>query len=157
MVEVNKKKETSNTIYDALAVLSRPIKIDSEQIYGLLYNIEEENQLNKLTACGLEPYINFLVAIERWEKNGGCVTDNCESWNIPDWPNTIKCDTPFQRVVCHLMDGEVKIIRHEFDHPLEWDESEVDNLEPRLVISQSLIDRYTKDIKHDKQNNHSEV
>ena len=155
MVEVNKK--TSNNFFDALAVLDKPLEIEGRHVYGVLYNIEQEKRFKTCGKGMIDEYIWFCKGVEQWQKNGGHIKDECMVWEMGNCNLKFTCDVTFQNVVIQLMKGLVVITKHEFDHPLEWGESEIDDTEPRLAISQTLIDRYTKDNKNDTQNNQSEL
>ena len=156
MAEVKEKENSkskteadtkSKKVFNSIAVLDRPIEIENELIYGLLYDAEEEKEESKTPGHGIEPYINYLVATERWERNGGHISVGGEFWEHPDGIHTFECTHSFERAVSHLMKGEVRISRFEFDHPIECREGEVLGIEPRIVLSRELIDRYTKDIQ----------
>ena len=153
----NRKKETSNNFFDALAVLDKPLEIEGRHVYGVLYNIEQEKRFKTCGKGMIDEYIWFCKGVEQWQKNGGHIKDECCVWTLGDNKPKFTCDVALQYVVIQLMKGLVSISKYEFDHPLEWDESEVDDSEPRIVISQALIDRYTKDIKNDTQNKQIEV
>ena len=159
MAEVKEKENSkskteadtkSKKVFNSIAVLDRPVEIENELIYGVLYDAEEEKEESKTPGHGVEPYINYLVATERWERNGGHISAGGEFWELPDGIHTFECNHSFERIVSHLMKGEVKISRFEFDRPIECMEGEVLRIEPRIVLSRELIDRYTKDIQYNQ-------
>ena len=157
MVEVNKKTETPNKNFDALAVLEKPLEIEGRHVYGVLYNTEDDKRFKTCGKGMIDEYIYFCKGIEQWLKNGGHITDECMVWEMGNHNPKFTCDAALQYIVIQLMKGLVSISKYEFDHPLEWDENEVDDTVSRLVISQTLIDRYTKGNKNDTQNNQSEL
>lgn len=127
--------------YDGLAVLDRPITIDDQHIFGVLYNIERERQY-QASGNGIPSYINYMVGAEQFLKNGGDIDGEGDLWTLPDGEHAFMLNKGMNRLLVVLMNGLVGFRRLEFGHPIEWNEGEVDTKDPGLVISQSLIDRY---------------
>ena len=127
--------------YDGLAVLDRPITIDDQHIFGVLYNTERERQY-QASGNGVSSYINYMVGAEQFLKNGGDINGEGDLWTLPDGEHSFMLNKGMNRLLSVLMNGLVGFRRLEFGHLIEWNEGEVDTEAPGLVISQNLIDRY---------------
>lgn len=121
-MEENYKK----TSFDGIAIPDRPINIDSYLIYGVLYNTSED-------ITGIHDYMDYLVAVEQFEKNGGSISE----------------------ITKHLIKGKVSVQTLEYDDYIEVLDGEIDDDDPRIILSETLIDRYvsrlqTTQVKRDK-------
>ena len=135
--------ERITTSFNGLAVLGRPITIDNQLIYAVLYNIQVEKDLLEKGQGRIDDYIAFLAGTERFVKNGGSISDDNMNWYLPDEVHSFLNNPSFQRIVAHLMKGEVKVQKYEFEDFIESYEGETDSDEPRAVINKSLVERYT--------------
>lgn len=132
------KDETDTSYYDGIAVPERPIIIDNTPIYGVLYNQAEE----ELLKIDIVEYIDYLLATERFIKNGGNVSEDGKIWYLPDGIHSLVNNAALNRIITHLMKGMVKVQKYEFDDFIEAEVGELDNAEPRMVINKKLVDRY---------------
>lgn len=131
------------TTFNGLAVPNRPIIIDNIPIYGVLYNIQQENNFIKIGDGMISEYVNHLVATEQFVKNGGTISDDCEVWYLPGGIHSFKNNAALDRITSHFVKGLVSVQKYEFDDFIAAAEGELDKNEPRLVISKNLVDRYT--------------
>ena len=132
------KDETDTSYYNGIAVPERPIIIDNTPIYGVLYNQAEE----ELLKIDIVEYIDYLLATERFIKNGGNVSEDGKIWYLPDGIHSLVNNAALNRIITHLMKGMVKVQKYEFDDFIEAEVGELDNAEPRMVINKKLVDRY---------------
>lgn len=132
------KDETDTSYYNGIAVPERPIIIDNTPIYGVLYNQAEE----ELLKIDIVEYIDYLLATERFIKNGGNVSEDSKIWYLPDGIHSLVNNAALNRIITHLMEGMVKVQKYEFDDFIEAEVGELDNAEPRMVINKKLVDRY---------------
>ena len=127
--------------YDGIVVLDRPISIDNNQIYGVLFNVEQE-LIRRENEDDILDYVYYLVGVERFMQNGGTISDDGSIWTLPEDRATFRYDAGLGRLVCHLMRGEVRLQKYDLNNHIEWNEDEVDDENTCLVISPALIDRY---------------
>ena len=132
------------TVKDTLLIFERPLEIQSQFIYGLVYNREKE-KINEENGNGLSIFIGYLTAADQWEKNGGRIEKNV--W-VGSWNDLKFCeDASLVVLVSSLMRGILKYITIEKDGPLDIHEGELDKIDPYLVINPDLILRYLPDTK----------
>ena len=124
--------------YNGIAVLDRPISIDDEKIYGLLFHTDREPNGDNLA-----DYIAYLVGVEQFLKNGGTISSDGDLWNLPDESASYQCRNGLKRLVAHLMRGLVGFRRLEVGTGIEYEDDEVDDKDSVLVVSPTLIERYT--------------
>ena len=124
--------------YNGIAVLERPISIDDEKIYGLLFHTDRKQNEDDLS-----DYISYLVGVEQFLKNGGTISSDGDLWNLPDESASYQCRNGLNRLVAHLMKGVVGFQRLEVGAGIEYEECEVDDKDSVLVVSPTLIERYT--------------
>ena len=134
--------------YNGIAVLDRPITIDDEKIYGLLFHTDREPNGDNLSG-----YIAYLVGVEQFLKNGGTISSDGDLWILPDESASYHCRNGLQKLVSHLMRGLVGFRRLDVGAGIEYKEGEVDIEDTGLVVSPTLIERYTE---HTNQNNTTE-
>ena len=127
--------------YDGIVVLDRPISIDNNQIYGVLFNVENE-LIRRENEDDLLDYVYYLVGVERFMQNGGAISDDGSIWTLPEDRATFRYDADLGRLVCHLMRGAVRLQKYDLGNRIEWNEGEVDAENTGLVISPTLIERY---------------
>ena len=127
--------------YDGIVVLDRPISIDNNQIYGVLFNVERE-LIRRENEDDILAYVYYLVGVARFKQNGGTISDYGSIWTLPEEKATYKYGAGFGRLVSHLMRGEVRLQKYDLGNRIEWNEGEVDDENTSLVISPALIDRY---------------
>ena len=127
--------------YDGIVVLDRPISIDNNQIYGVLFNVENE-LIRRENEDDILDYVYYLVGVERFMQNGGTISDDGTVWTLPEDRATFRYDADLGRLVCHLMRGEVRLQKYDLGNRIEWNECEVDAENTGLVISPTLIERY---------------
>lgn len=138
----------TETSFNGLAVISRPIKIGDQYIYGVLYNVEEEQKLIEKGLGDITEYVNFIVGTEQFIKNGGKISEDCKVWYLPDNVHSFTNNQALNRFLTHLMKGMVEVRKYEFDDLIEAKEGETDEENTRLVLNKDLIDRYIN--KHNK-------
>lgn len=144
-----------NVKLTGMAVLNEPIDLGENKIYGVMFDPEfEEDECIKHTEFGtIRPYLAFHRGISEWIKNGGDVDDSCQNWTYPSVLGDERClcdaRTFMAKVLCHLYKDTVDYKSYVFDKPIEFNEDEVDKDEKRVIVSPSLIDRYTKENKSD--------
>ena len=127
--------------YDGIVVLDRPISIDNNQIYGVLFNVEQE-LIRRENEDDILAYVYYLVGVERFMQNGGTISDDGSVWTLPEDRATFRYDAGLGRLVCHLMRGAVRLQKYDLGNRIEWNEGEVDAENTGLVISPTLIERY---------------
>ena len=127
--------------YDGIVVLDRPISIDNNQIYGVLFNVEQE-LIRRENEDDILAYVYYLVGVARFKRNGGTISDDGSIWTLPEERATFRYGAGFGRLVSHLMRGAVRLQKYELGNRIEWNEGEVDDENTSLVISPALIDRY---------------
>ena len=127
--------------YDGIVVLDRPISIDNNQIYGVLFNVEQE-LIRRENEDDILDYVYYLVGVERFMQNGGTISDDGSVWTLPEDRATFRYDAGLGRLVCHLMRGAVRLQKYDLGNRIEWNEGEVDAENTGLVISPKLIERY---------------
>ena len=127
--------------YDGIVVLDRPISIDNNQIYGVLFNVEQE-LIRRENEDDILDYVYYLVGVERFMQNGGTISDDGSIWTLPEDRATFRYDAGLGRLVSHLMRGEVRLQKYDLGNRIEWNEGEVDAENTGLVISPTLIERY---------------
>ena len=127
--------------YDGIVVLDRPISIDNNQIYGVLFNVEHE-LIRRENEDDILDYVYYLVGVERFMQNGGTISDDGSIWTLPEERATFRYDAGLGRLVCHLMRGAVRLQKYDLGNHIEWNEGEVDAENTGLVISPTLIERY---------------
>ena len=127
--------------YDGIVVLDRPISIDNNQIYGVLFNVENE-LIRRENEDDILDYVYYLVGVERFMQNGGTISDDGSIWTLPEDRATFRYDAGLGRLVCHLMRGDVRLQKYDLGNRIEWNEGEVDDENTGLVISPTLIERY---------------
>ena len=127
--------------YDGIVVLERPISIDNNQLYGVLFNVEQE-LIRRDNEGDILDYVYYLVGVARFKQNGGTISDDGSIWTLPEDRATYKYGAGLGRLVSHLMRGEVKLKKYDLGNRIEWNEGEVDDENTCLVISPALIDRY---------------
>ena len=130
--------------YDGIVVLDRPISIDDKQIYGVLFNVENE-LIRRENEDDILDYVYYLVGVARFKQNGGTISDDGSIWTLPEEMATYKYSAGFGRLVSHLMRGAVRLQKYDLGNRIEWNEGEVDDENTCLVISPALIDRYVPD------------
>ena len=126
--------------YDGIVVLDRPISIDNNQIYGVLFNVEQE-LIRREDEDDILAYVDYLVGVARFKQNGGTISDDGRIWTLPEEKATYKYGAGLGRLVSHLMRGEVGLQKYDLGNRIEWNEGEVDDENTCLVISPALIDR----------------
>ena len=127
--------------YDGIVVLDRPILIDNNQIYGVLFNVEQE-LIRRENENDILDYVHYLVGVARFKQNGGTVSDDGSIWTLPEERATYKYGAGLGRLVSHLMRGAVRLQKYDLGNRIEWHDGEVDDENTCLVISPALIDRY---------------
>ena len=127
--------------YDGIVVLDRPISIDNNKIYGVLFNVENE-LIRRENEDDILDYVYYLVGVERFMQNGGTISDDGSLWTLPEERATYKYGAGLGRLVSHLMRGAVRLQKYDLGNRIEWNEDEVDDENTSLVISPALIDRY---------------
>ena len=127
--------------YDGIVVLDRPISIDNNQIYGVLFNVEQE-LIRRDNEGDILDYVDYLVGVARFKQNGGTISDDGSIWTLPEEKATYRYGAGLGRLVSHLMRGEVRLQKYDLGNRIEWNEGEVDDENTCLVISPALIDRY---------------
>ena len=127
--------------YDGIVVLDRPISIDNNKIYGVLFNVENE-LIRRENEDDILDYVYYLVGVERFMQNGGTISDDGSIWTLPEDRATFRYDAGLGRLVCHLMRGDVRLQKYDLGNRIEWNEGEVDAENTGLVISPTLIERY---------------
>ncbi|MCH5233776.1 MAG: hypothetical protein J1E16_00640 [Muribaculaceae bacterium] len=142
--------ETQKTVMNAMAVLKKPIFIEENHenlmtIYGIMYNkyVEAKNTKEGNPISGYLDYLggmsNLLKVAEFSE------TDDKEFYVIPKYGLTIS--TPKHecaKVITIVAKGLVEYETYDFEESIEWNDGEVDSEDQHLIISPSLIERYTK-------------
>lgn len=139
---MEKDETDTSSYYNGIAVPERPIIIDKTPIYGVLYNQVEEELLKTKEFADIFHYIYYLLATERFIKNGGTVSDDGKIWFLPDGIHSFANNAALNRIITHLMKGMVKVKKYEFDDFIVAEEGELDNAEPRMIINKKLVDRY---------------
>lgn len=132
----------TETSFNGLAVISRPIKISDQYIYGVLYNIQEEQKLIEKGLGDITEYVNYIVGTEQFIKNGGKISEDCKVWYLPDGVHSFTNNQALNRFLTHLMKGMVEVRKYEFDDLIEAKEGETDAENTRLVLNKDLIERY---------------
>ncbi len=134
-------------IYTGMVVFERPIQIEDNTIYGIIYNKETE-QRNRKNGNDLADYVSYMVGVECFLKNGGSISDDGYTWTYPDGMHEVLYNHSLQRLLLLLMRDIVKIEIVEFDKPIEWNDGEIDNdIQPCFIIDTALIERYkTKEV-----------
>ena len=127
--------------YDGIVVLDRPISIDNNQIYGVLFNVERE-LIRRENEDDILAYVYYLVGVARFMQNGGTISNDGSIWTLPEERATFRYGAGFGRLVSHLMRGAVRLQKYDLGNRIEWNEGEVDDENTSLVISPALIDRY---------------
>ena len=127
--------------YDGIVVLDRPISIDNNQIYGVLFNVEQE-LIRRENEDDILDYVYYLVGVARFKQNGGTISDDGSIWTLPEDRATFRYGAGLGRLVSHLMRGVVRLQKYDLGNRIEWNEGEVDDENTSLVISPALIDRY---------------
>ena len=127
--------------YDGIVVLDKPISIDNNQIYGVLFNVEQE-LIRRENEDDIVAYVYYLVGVARFKQNGGTISDDGSVWTLPEDRATFRYDAGLGRLVCHLMRGAVRLQKYDLGNRIEWNGGEVDDENTCLVISPALIDRY---------------
>ena len=128
--------------YDGIAILDRAISIDDKQIYGVLFNAQCENT-NTENRDNLSEYITYLVGTEQFLKNGGDISDNGDLWTLPDGTHSYYYNNSLRHIVPLLMRGLVGHQRLKVSAGIEYQDGEVDDKDSVLVVSPTLIERYT--------------
>lgn len=139
---------TVKTDYKSMAIFERPIEIDPKiggKIYGMMFSPEQEQHYERRFGENgrISSYITFLLGVEKFLKGGGIIEDDFKTWRMTN----DMCLTGYIAIAHlfrHLFKDEVKFNVLELDEPIQYEEGEVDDVEPRCIISQTLIDRYTK-------------
>ena len=130
--------------YDGIVVLDRPISIDNNQIYGVLFNVEQE-LIRRENEDNILDYVYYLVGVARFKQNGGTISDDGRIWTLPEEKATFRYSAGLgrlvSRLVSHLMRGAVRLQKYDLGNRIEWNEGEVDDENTCLVISPALIDR----------------
>lgn len=127
--------------YDGIVVLDRPISIDDEKIYGVLFNVEQE-LIRRENEDDILDYVYYLVGVARFKQNGGTISDDGSIWALPEDRATFRYGAGLGRLVSHLMRGAVRLQKYDLGNRIEWNDDEVDDENTCLVISPTLIDRY---------------
>ena len=127
--------------YDGIVVLDRPISINDEKIYGVLFNVEQE-LIRRENEDDILTYVYYLVGAARFKQNGGTISDDGSIWTLPEDRATYRYGASLGRLVSHLMRGAVRLQKYDLGNRIEWNEGEVDDENTSLVISPALIDRY---------------
>ena len=127
--------------YDGIVVLDRPISIDDEKIYGVLFNVEHE-LIRRENEDDILAYVYYLVGVARFMQNGGTISDDGSIWRLPEERATYKYGAGLGRLVSHLMRGVVRLQKYDLGNRIERNDDEVDDENTSLVISPALIDRY---------------
>lgn len=135
----------TETSFNGLAVISRPIKIADQYIYGVLYNVQEEQKLIEKGLGDITEYVNFIVGTEQFIKNGGKISEDCKVWYLPDGVHSFTYNQALNRFLTHLMNGMVEVRKYEFDDLIEAKDGETDEDNTRLVLKKELIDRYVNE------------
>ena len=130
--------------YDGIVVLDRPISIDDKQIYGVLFNVEQE-LIRRENEDDILDYVYYLVGVARFKQNGGTISDDGSIWTLPEERATFRYGAGLGRLVSHLMRGAVRLQKYDLGNRIEWNEDEVDDENTCLVINPALIDRYVPD------------
>ena len=142
--------ETQKSVMNAMAVLKKPIYIEENHenrmtIYGVMYNKDiEENNTNEGNPISV--YLDYLGGISNLLNVAEfSETDDKEFYIIPKYGITIS--TPKHecaKLITIMAKGLVQYDTYEFEQPIEWNDGEVDSEDQHLIITPSLIDRYTK-------------
>ena len=127
--------------YDGIVVLDRPISIDDKQIYGVLFNVENE-LIRRENEDDILAYVYYLVGVARFKQNGGTISDDGSIWTLPEERATFRYGAGLGCLVSHLMRGAVRLQKYDLGNRIEWNDDEVDDENTCLVISPALIDRY---------------
>ena len=135
---IHNRLDNMKDFYNGIAVLDRPITIDDEKIYGLLFHTDREPNWDNLSG-----YIAYLVGVEQFLKNGGTISSDGDLWILPDESASYHCRNGLQKLVSHLMRGLVGFQRLEVGAGIEYEDDEVDDKDSVLVVSPTLIERYT--------------
>lgn len=135
-------ENTTKTSFNGLAVPDRPIILGSTPIYGLLYNIKEDDEITQMGQHNIVEYIDYLVAAEQFEKNGGVISEDNKTWYLPDGIHSLNCNGALERITTHMVKWMVSVQRYEFEDCIEAKDGELDDDEPRMVIKKDLVDRY---------------
>ena len=148
---MEKKMVDENLILDGIAIFDRPVQIDENRVYGVLYDKRYEHREREIgNECVY--YLTYMLATEQFLKNGGKISDDGQYWTYPDDNHSLICDNALRRIFRHTMNDIVGFTQIEFDDPIVWNTGEVDNEDNRLITDSSLIERY-KDIYNQSETN----
>ena len=131
-------------VKNGLVVFDQPIKIEGHDVYGVLYNQENE-RVNRERGNLLSHYIGYLYGVSRLYNAGGYIHSKTRDWKIPEYNLTGKGERKLHLFIALLMDGLLSYKTYEFDTPIQAQDNEVDEDNDEIVINRSLIDRYVKD------------
>ena len=133
--------ETNDKIKNGMVVFDRPIIIERNYIYGLIYNKEVEYDVYLSGGKSLD-YLTYLIAVEQFLKNGGEISDDGGTWTFPGGQYTIKLNDAVKYIFRYTIPDTVGIRRIEFEEPIVWNEDEVDKEDNALIVNYDLIERY---------------
>lgn len=125
--------EEKSSIENAAAIFRRPVYISGRNIYGIIYNKEQENK-NKM----LHIYMSYVLGMEQFLHNGGNTDDNKRTWELPDGYN-MECNTELHTLIYMLLKNFTKFGIIEFDEPLEYTPDEIDG---GVIVGKSFMERY---------------
>ena len=129
---------------DTLIAFERPLDLQSRLVYGLAYNKEKE-KLYAERGSDLSIYIGYLTAVDYWERNGGKVENN--EWIAPNDKYRFDECPGLVLLVSYLLRGVLKWEVYEIGAPIEILDGEVDEDDPYLITSPTLLDRYIQNTK----------
>lgn len=136
--------------FNAIAILDEPIELDGT-VYAFMYDKEFEKQYDGRPFKSMSDYIAYHKGLSVWLAKMGpdSVSDDLDTF---DYGNGV-CLSGAKRFMYHVLTalfrGEAKYEVYEFDAPIHYELSEVDNEEPRAVVSRTLVDRIKNSVKSD--------
>ena len=138
-MKMEKDKEGLKANLDVMVIFDRAINVCEDSIYGFITSSDLCED-----ADTIQSYIGYLVGAERFEKKKGVISEDGTLWTYPDEIYTIIANEPLKKFTSFLFNDEVGYKIMKYDHPIEWEEGEIDNYDgtPCFIFKKELIERY---------------
>ena len=136
--------------FNAIAILDEPLVLDGT-VYAYMYDKETEKQYEGRLFKSLDDYLAYHKGLCVWcSKNGlDSVSNDLDTFDYGNGVCLKGAKSFMVHVLVSLFRGDVKYEIYEFDEPIQYEEDEVDDKEPRAVVSPKLIERIKNSVKSD--------
>ncbi len=127
--------------YNSIAIFRRPLRINGESLYGILYDEDKIEQYENDTT-NLDEYMCYLTAAESFLHNQGSINLKGDRWVLPDG-YTVECKSPgFTSLLLTLFKCYTKYSILKLDEPIDNSHFSSNEVDGCHIINISVMEKY---------------